>query len=325
VGDGQQLSSNKADPGPLTFTWPEGKKFAFAIFDDTDLAVLDDAREIYAFLLDHGLRPTKSVWVFDGPGPQDGVTCEHAEYVQWLLRIREMGVEIAYHNASHSSSERDRTIAGLNRFAELFGTMPDSYACHAECRENIYWGGSRLSTPRYRALYNLLTGFHKARYFHGHVERSKWFWGDVCRENISYVRNFIFREIDTLHACPFMPYYDPARPFVNSWFASADGSDAQAFAERLHERNQDRLEEQGGACIMYTHTGKGFRHGGGLDPEFVRLIERISRKDGWFVPVSTLLGYLAAARGPHVISDAERESLEKTWLWDRMRIGTAAG
>lgn len=303
-------------------TWPEGKRFAFTIFDDTDLSSFDDAREIYAFLLDQGLTTTKSVWVFDGER-YDGATCEDVEYVSWLLRVRERGVEIAYHNASHQTSERQRSIEGLNRFVQLFGEMPSSYACHAECRENIYWGSSRLTTARYRALYNMLTGFRKTGYFQGHIEGSKWFWGDVCRENIKYVRNFIFRDLNTLNACPFMPYHDPTKPFVNQWFASTDGKDVESFVERLSERNQDALEEQGGACIMYTHTGKGFRRGDKLAPEFVRLVKRLASKDGWFVPVTTLLNYLTKVNGPHSVSDEERQALEKTWLRDQMSLRAA--
>ncbi len=61
---------------------------------------------------------------------------------------------------------------------------------------------------------------------------------------MSYVRNFVFDEINTLAACPEMPYFDPAKPFVNAWFASLPGRLAQLEAmwlagkigERLHHR-----------------------------------------------------------------------------------------
>lgn len=302
---------------PTGVVWPDGGKFAFSIFDDTDLATLDDSREIYSFLLDKGVGVTRAVWLFDSPNDQ-GITCDDPRYVDWLSQVREQGVEIAFHNAGHESSERERTIAALERFKEIFGDGPISYACHAECRENIYWGGARLTSPLNKTLYNILTGFRKNGYFQGHVEGSAWFWGDVCRDRIRYVRNFVFRAINTLAACPFMPYHDPARPFVNLWFAASDGGDAASFVKLIGEENQDFLEEQGGACIVYTHTGKGFCDGGRIHPEFVRLIERLSKKDGWFAPVSSVLDHLANTRGEHVISDSERSALERGWLLDRL-------
>jgi len=48
--------------GRIKIRWPEGKKFAFTVFDDTDLSTLGNVREIYSFLMDHGFRTTKSVW-----------------------------------------------------------------------------------------------------------------------------------------------------------------------------------------------------------------------------------------------------------------------
>ena len=42
--------------------WPDGKDFAFTIFDDTDCATYATVRDVYAFLRDCGLRTTKSVW-----------------------------------------------------------------------------------------------------------------------------------------------------------------------------------------------------------------------------------------------------------------------
>ena len=52
------------------------------------------------------------------------------------------------------------------------------------------------------------------------------------------------------------------------------------------------------------------------------MIERLSRKNGWFVPVATLLDYLLAVNGPHAVSDAERGALERKWLWHKIRSGT---
>ena len=67
-----------------------------------------------------------------------------------------------------------------------------------------------------------------------------------------------FPEINTLRACPIMPYHDPQRPFVNQWYASSEGANCASFNAMLTEAAQDRLEAEGGACIMYTHFGHGF-------------------------------------------------------------------
>ena len=84
---------------------------------------------------------------------------------------------------------------------------------------------------------------------------------------------------------------------------------------------QDRLEEEGGACIMYTHFGNGFYQDGLLDNNFRRLMERLSQKNGWFVPVSTLLDYLREQRGEKVISPSERLLLECRWLIYKIGVG----
>jgi len=120
-----------------------------------------------------------------------------------------------------------------------------------------------------------------------------------------------------------MPYHDPERPFVNYWFASSEGANVASFNERIAEANQDRLEEEEGACIMYTHFGLGFCEDGRLNPRFRRLMERLARKRGWFVPVATLLDHLLATRGRVEISAAQRTALEWRWLRHKLRQRTA--
>jgi hypothetical protein len=89
----------------------------------------------------------------------------------------------------------------------------------------------------------------------------------------------------------------------------------------LSEKNQDILEEENGACIMYTHFGKGF-YNDGVDSRFESLMNRLRKKKGWFVPVSTLLDYLLQTRGHHDITDKERKRLERKWLLYKITIGT---
>jgi hypothetical protein len=119
-----------------------------------------------------------------------------------------------------------------------------------------------------------------------------------------------------------MPYHDPLKSYVNLWFASSEGASVASYNKCISEKNQDRLEREGGACIMYTHLAAGFYHNNAMDSEFKQLMKRLSRKNGWFVPVSTLLDYLVEINGPHIISDKERTSLERKWLWHKLFTGT---
>ncbi len=104
-------------------TWPEGKDFAFTIFDDTDWAALDNVREVYALLSDYGFRTTKSVWPIRGSGkPRNaGSTCDDQDYLAWLRGLQDEGFEIGLHNVAFHSSVRQETIRGFQRFEELFG------------------------------------------------------------------------------------------------------------------------------------------------------------------------------------------------------------
>lgn len=305
--------------------WPEGKSFAFTVFDDPDLQTLDNGRPVYDFLAESGFRTTKAVWPLRGTerGVVEGATCENPDYLKWVMRLSDEGFEIALHNVTFHTSSRPETIRGVERFANLFGHDPRAMANHTGCRESIYWGHHRLSGA-HQALYKVLLWPKRSqRRFHGHIPGSPLFWGDVCRERVRYVRNFVFGDVNTLRACPYMPYHDTNRPYVNYWFAAAEGGALRTFVDTLGEANQDRLAAEGGACIMYTHFGADFYDRGRLDPRFRSLMERLSRSNGWFVPVSTLLDYLLAVKGPHEITDQERSRLERRWLWEKIWRGTS--
>jgi hypothetical protein len=305
-------------------TWPDDKRFAFTVFDDTDSQTRANGEPVYRLLEDLGFRTTKSVWPAATVGtPSDpGSTCADPDYRAWVQGLAERGFEIGFHMATSHTSTRDFTIAALDQFAAYFGAYPRSMANHYYSNEDIYFGDARLSGA-YRAAYNLLTGYRNRGRFRGHIEGDPLFWGDVCREKIWYVRNFVFRDINTLAACPWMPYHDPERPYVNRWFASTEGATISGFLERMTEANQEQLESEGGCCIMYTHFGLGFCQDGVVHPRFVELMQRLSRRKGWFVPVSTLLDYMEAQRGPVVLTDSARSQLERRWLWHKIRFGTA--
>ncbi len=305
--------------------WPEGKRFAFTIFDDPDSQTFEAGREVYALLRDLGFRTTKAVWPTRGiREPSDyGITCaDDPAYVDWLRELEAVGFEIGYHNATLHTSNREETLAGLNRFFELFGHNPESMAHHYFCNENLYWGPYRVSGV-HRTIYNLLSRWKNQGKSLGHIEGQPYFWGDLCRERIRYVRNFVFADINTLSACPWMPYHDPQRPYVNYWYASSEGANVESFVKRVVDANQDKLEAEGGGCIMYTHFGHGYVDAKGkLDPRFRRSMERLAKKNGWFVPVKTMLDRLRGGRDVS-ITDEQRNILERRWLLHKVRFGTA--
>jgi len=295
--------------------WPDGKRFAFTIFDDPDLQTLDNVRTLYSFVSDLGLRTTKAVWPLRGTGTPKcgGATCEDEQYLKWVLGLKEQGFEIALHNATYHTSTRKETMRGLEVFSRLFGHYPYSMANHTGCDEGIYWGNSRLSGIQ-KTLYNLLHLKNPHVVYQGHLEASPLYWGDLCRQRIKYVRNFTYGDINTLKVCPIMPYHDPARPYVNYWFAASEGPTVESFNSMVSEENQDRLISEGGACIMYTHLACGFLENGTINKRFKGLMQRISKSNGWFVPLRTMLDHLLSARGHHAITKDERNGLERKWL-----------
>jgi hypothetical protein len=282
---------------------------------------VDNVGRVYALLEELGFRTTKSVWPLDGikPGSFPGATCADAAYCRWLLRLQRAGFEIGFHNATYHTSKRERTIQALNRFRALFGHNPSCMANHTGCEEAIYWGEHRLTGFR-RRLYRL-AHLHRNDESRGHMEGDPMFWGDYCKANVKYVRNFVFGDINTLKLCPEMPYHDNDRPFVNYWFASSEGGCVKRFNRCISEAEQDRLEEEGGCCVMYTHFANGFQEGNQLNPRFKVLINRLANKDGWFVPVSTLLDHLLAQKTEPNISPANRARLERQWIAQKILVG----
>ena len=119
--------------------WPEGKRFAFTIFDDTDCATLENMPVVYSFLRDLGLRTTKSVWVLNGNVKSSlrGETCEDLEYLAWLHSLQSAGFEIGFHGASYRTATRQETELALERFREHFGAYPSAYAMHSGCRRRL--------------------------------------------------------------------------------------------------------------------------------------------------------------------------------------------
>lgn len=305
--------------------WPDGKSFAFTIFDDTDLGTVENLAPVYDLFLNSGIRSTKSVWVLPGTEPpalNGGETCDNPEYLKWVLGLQKAGVEIGWHNATFHSSRRPETLEGMKRFNEMFGHYPRSMANHTVNKEGIYWGEQRLGGWR-RATYNVMTKGKGRGHYEGHLPGSEYFWGDLCKSHIKYVRNFVMGDINTLKTCPWMPYVDPARPYVNAFFASSEGGDVGDFCKTISEENQDRLEAEGGCCIMYAHCGMGFWQDGAVNPKLKALVQRLSRKNGWFAPVTDVLDHIKSQRGLTTLNMLSRTNLECRWLSHKVRVGAS--
>ncbi len=299
--------------------YPGGKRFAFSIVDDTDCGTVATLAPVYALFRELGLRTTKTVWVRRSSEPDqfdtNSETLEVPAYLEFVRALREDGFEIAMHTTAPGSSRRQETIAAYDRFRELFGADPVMNVNHSMNRENLYWGRHRLDSRWARLLYDKTAGLHA---FDGHVEESPFFWGDVCRARTTYLRGFILKDIDVLRSNPSMPYHDPKRPFVNFWYSAADGEDVPRFIELLGEEAQERLERDGGCCLVYTHLGKRFAadvEGGG---EWQRRMRSLAKRPGWFAPASTILDFLRSNGGGGVIPGGERRAIERRWMIERL-------
>ena len=307
-------------------TWPDGKRFAFTIFDDADKDRFVNTQPVYDFLSDEGFRTTKSCWLEDGDPdhPLGGVSCDDLEYLRWVMDLQDRGFEIGWHNGRHSSSKREITERCLRRFKLYFREMPRTMSNHFTNRENLYWGANRLDHV-FRLIYRLASFRGGGREdFEGHDPASPYFWGDLCQRHIRYCRNFVFPDINTLACCPSMPYHDEKRSYVQWWYASSEGNHVDDFVRTIREEEQDRLEEEGGACIMYTHLAKDFFLNGAIHPRFKELMKRLAAKGGWFVPVGQLLDFLKGQpSGGGNLTARDRNRLQLRWLKTKLLRGSS--
>jgi hypothetical protein len=304
--------------------FPGNKRFAFTIFDDTDYSTLENTAPVYRFLARIGIRTTKSVWPL-GPVPAarvSGATLQDRRYLDFVRWLKGEGFEIALHNVQNHDATRAVVQRGFKEFENLLDQSVRIHCNHSNNRDNLYWGARRVENRALRLGYNLATRFAHDNFFQGHVPDSPYFWGDICKEKIDYVRNFVFDEINLDRVNPTMPYQDPGKPFVNYWFSSSEGDTVDSFCRMLRDENQDRLESEEGVCIMYTHFGKRFCNGV-LHPEFERLMRRLSKMAGWFVPVGELLDHLKHTRAVSAIPAAELKRMETRWFLSKLRRGSS--
>jgi hypothetical protein len=303
---------------PAHFVFPGGRRFAFTVMDDTDVATVQNVSPVYALLERLGLRATKTVWTMACPeGSHDfasSQTLEDPEYRAFVRGLSQRGFEVAFHGATMESSLRERTVAGLERFRSVLGAYPRVHANHALNRDNLYWGPDRIDEPVLKRLLGRRRDT-APRYYQGHLPDSPFWWGDLCARHIQYVRNLTFNDINVARVNPSMPYRDPLRPLVPWWFSASDAEDAEAFCRLISPAHQERLEREGGVCIVATHFGKGFAREGRVADEVRERLEMLAGRSGWFPAVGELLDWLRARRREDALP--RREWRRMQWVWAR--------
>jgi hypothetical protein len=307
---------------------PVGKRFAFSVLDDTDDSTLENVQPVYALLQDLGLRTTKTAWPLDCPeGSRHFFAAETPQekaYLAFVHELADAGFELAFHGATMESSRRERTLEGLEFLRSEFGCYPRLFCNHGQNRENLYWGSRRFRTAPLRMLSRVLMREHGDS-SEGDTEGSRFFWGDVCRDVIRYVRNFTFERLNMLEVDPGMPYHVASTPYVKYWFSTVDAPDVQAFNRVLSRRRIDQLEADRGVCIVSTHLGKGFVKDGRVNPVTEGLLRYLADKAGWFVPVSDVLDRLLEAGRGRTLTRQEVLRLELRFVAERIRRRRAPG
>jgi hypothetical protein len=301
---------------------PAGARFAFSVLDDTDDSTLDNVGPLYTLLRDLGLRTTKTVWPLDCPeGSRNffaAETLQDKAYLGFVHELADAGFEVASHGATMESSRRERSLEGLELIRSEFGSYPRLFCNHGQNRENLYWGTRRFRSAPLRLLSRAI-GRKDGVVYEGDQEGSPFFWGDVCRDVIRYVRNFTFDRLNMLEADPAMPYHLASTPYVRYWFSTADAPDCRAFNRLLTHESIDRLEADGGVCLVSTHFGKGSVKDGRVNPETESLLRYLADKRGWFVPVSDVLDRLLAAGRGRTLTRGEAMRLELRFLAERIK------
>lgn len=285
-------------PDAPTLIFPDDKKFAFTIIDDTDLASLERLRPVYAVLEKYNLRTTKTVWVYESNqaahAPNQGDTLQNPDYLEFIQGLQSRGFEIALHGVRGGDSRREETIAGLDEYRRMLGVYPRVQINHSLNRDNLYWGRHLYAVAPLRWAAGLVIRHE----FSGDDPASEYFWGDIAQRRIGYVRRFTYSEINLWRVAPQMPYHLPDMPFVNYWFPTADGDRIINFEALLSDGNIDRLERERGVCLVYAHLGSGsFGSPGRVDPRFEDRVRAIAARNGWFVPASEILDFLKSQPG----------------------------
>lgn len=302
--------------------WPENKKFAFTIVDDTDKVTVENVKPVYDYLYKSGILTTKTVWGLPSKDEFGGQSISDNNYKEFIKSISNKGFEIAFHGAGSGDFTRREVLESLDKIKDTVGYYPNLHANHALNSDNLYWGSKRFAFPL-NHIYTLIRRILKRKNIIslGDKVDSDCFWGDFSKKNIKYIRNRVFSNLNTLKYDKFMPYREKSKElYSNYWFSSSDAYNYENFIKLLSCENIDRLEYERGCAIVYTHFAYGFvNENGELNEEFKKCIDYLSSKSGWFVPASELLDYINNTRKKDIyISKFQNLYLDSIWLKERI-------
>lgn len=302
--------------------WPENKKFAFTIIDDTDKATIEKIRPVYNYLYKSGLITTKTVWALPSRDELGGESLADNNYKKFIKDIANKGFEIGFHGAGSGNFTRKEVLYAVDKIKETVGYYPKIHINHAWNEDNLYFGSKRFTFPL-NSLYPLIKKIMKEKNIVslGDEKDSDYFWGDFAKRNIKYIRNMVFSDLNTISYDKYMPYKEKCKEeYSNYWFSSSDGYDCKTFINLLSHKNIDKLEIENGCAIVYTHFAYGFvNENGELNEEYKKCIDYLSSKNGWFVPASEILDYINSNRK----KDIYLNSIQSLWLdikWFNERI-----
>ncbi|MBF7097334.1 hypothetical protein [Alkalibacter mobilis] len=297
--------------------WPDNKDFAFTIIDDTDAGTVENSKPVYDFLYEKGIITTKTVWVFPSRDEFKGESLSDHNYRDFISDLSDKGFEIASHGPGSGDFTSEETINSFEKIKDLVGYHPKIFINHAFNKGNIYWAGSRFSSPISKIFLAAKTiRRDKIAESYGEIVGSPYFWGDYAKKNIKYMRNHVFTGLDTLKYDKHTPFKEKKKDiYSNYWFSSSDGYDCHTFNRLLDPKNVDKLVENHGCAIVYTHFGYGFADKGALNETFKERIEYLYQKNGWFVPAGELLDYLEGNKAKDVyLSSQQKLKLDLKWL-----------
>lgn len=286
---------------PRILRWPAPYRWAYAMTDDTDESTLESTRVVYEYCLERGIKPTRLLWthepsekcgVVNPEDPIPGASLEDPAYRDYCRDLHARGVTFGLHGASAGNSTRERTLAGFERFEQVFGQPADLFIAHMRNAENIYWGAQRYTSPLLRAAARSL--IIPATY-HGEDESSPYYWADICRERVSYIRLYRTRTLNVLAKNPSMPFHDPRFPAVRHWY-SASGQNLELL-DRLTQARLDRVAREDGLILHYTHASWFVDDPAAESPKLLEPARRGfdhigARSDVWCAGVSDVLDRL---------------------------------
>lgn len=305
---------------PQAINWPNGKKAAFSIIDDTDDAKLPEIRDVYELVAAHGLRTTKTVWVYpvrDKHLFTGDSLLGNPEYLSFIRWLAQRGFEVGLHNVGSGAFTRTEIREGLAHYKRLLGSYPKIHVNHSYNKDNIYGGEKRFTFPLRQIMKRMYPDYSG---FEGDVEGSPFFWGDLHKELIEYSRSFELDGLNLLRYTKF-PYRDPMySQYCNLFYPSVFCSNQDLFNHHVTEKSIARLISDGGCSIIYTHLGY-YSERGEIDRGFrdrLKLLEKYS-DDLWLAPVSEILDHMISQLGVQHLGPMQRFLLECRGLATRVK------